>query len=311
MSRITIILSFFLACLGTNIQAKEPYWEQTRGPAGMITKLVFDKNENMYAIGQRVWYSANEGVTWIDITPKESLGLFSAISVSPEGIVYLGEGAIQGTAPNRYAWNAYRSDDKGKSWQIIQSFYITTDIKADTGGIVYLAGHSLSNYKDNFLISYDNGTSWSLPQGFDLLPKLDPFHISLNRHGHVFLDYNYAKDPFFYRSTDKGQNWTKLINNNVGGYGLIYGIDDKLYVPHGYFSTDNGRTWESGGFGGDGIAELVSGEAYTFSDYQVHYTSNIGTSWKTIYQRHKRLNGGLISTNYSRTKVFMVVSKGI
>src|SRR5688572_1068403 len=177
MSRVTITLLLFLACLGTSIQAQEPYWEQTNGPGGQIDKLVFDSSENMYAVGDRVWRSTDEGNSWKEITPTLTPPLNYSnsenyrIAVSPEGILYLGEGIDVGNYSNRVGFFLFRSEDKGETWKIIKDYHVSVDICALSGGRVFLSGWGEGNRSVNcLLISSDNGNHWSQPSGIAALP---------------------------------------------------------------------------------------------------------------------------------------------
>ncbi len=294
MVRIKVIIILVFTTFLSVSKGQPPYWEQTRGPGGSVEKLVFDSAENIYALGEKIWRSTDDGVHWVNVTPKKSLGSFSGLAVSPDGTIYVGEKSDGNGF--RYSFNVYRSTDKGNSWQVILSDYLTSDIKARTGAKVYLSGHRLGTDDNHFLISSDSGNHWSSGNGYPSLPALDAKQISLGKNGYVFLDYNYAIDPYFYRSSDDGENWTKLITNDVGGNGLICSADNQLYtsaptkynpnsgyIGGAYKSTDNGRTWNLlNPFSTRGIGVTSNGDLYIADELGISFSSDKGVSWKRI-----------------------------
>jgi len=233
-------LSFLLTILisASICEAQTPLWTRTNGPGGsQINEISFDSSGGAYVGSNGTYRTTDGGVRWTELPS----GL-SAIHTLPNGkLVAIQDNTISISA------------DNGSTWTVILD--TVGSIAVTTSSEIYVANRS------HLFRSADEGATWQTLSAPPLQGRLYAFNTAT-----VFLlggDWRTGTSGM-YRSTDHGQNWSKVINgisvNNDYGdclAGTANGVMCYVNRDDRSFSTDDGRTWEGTNFFND-IAPLVA-----------------------------------------------------
>jgi photosystem II stability/assembly factor-like uncharacterized protein len=248
-------------------------------PSGRIYDLTSDSSDNLFLtiniIGVSVtlgYRSTNQGETWQQFGSSCPL-FFHFVEVSPDGSLYI-----------QSQFGIYRSTDLGESWLQISSL---------------TESNCLSFYSNEILFSGSlTGVRRSTNAGIDWivvgLPNDYPRILSLatNSTGIVFAGGG-GNFPEIYKTTDHGQQWSKL-NTILDGL-VISALDlDEFgnlfagsYGGGIYFSDDYGITWilKNNGLTDLDIASIVhdemgivyvgtwNGSIFRSTDYGIQWNS--------------------------------------
>ena len=185
-----------------------------------------------------------------------------------------------------------------------QDFWQQTN--GPTGGnIKFVAanssGHIFAKVGEQNLIvrSTDNGITWI--EANEGLPVYIGF-LQITPDDIIFIT---AGASGLYRSTDNGDSWTQVLNQNiVSGYfspPLVYNSNGHLFIGASngvYRSTDNGATWQQTSLSNVGVNNLgINDSGYVFAavDYSgIFRSTDSGDSWTLI-------NNGIQSYPYTNT----------
>jgi photosystem II stability/assembly factor-like uncharacterized protein len=225
-----------------------------------------------------VWKTVNDGTTWTPIFDDQGSYSIGCVVLDPKNphVVWVGTGENNSQRSVGYGDGVYRSDDGGRSWKNLglkSSEHIgRIVIDPRNSNVVYVAaqgplwgpGGDRGLYKTT-----DGGKNWNKVLSISentgvtdvVLDPRNPDHLlaaAYQRRRHVWTLIDGGPESALYRSTDGGQNWTKikagLPTVNLGRIGLalapsnpdiVYAIIEAADKKGGIFrSTDRGVTWE-------------------------------------------------------------------
>ena len=281
-----ILATIAILCLGV-IGCSEPngpegggFWERI-GKTPYVWEMAIASNGDIWAGGQDIYLSTDNGNTWIN---KGSMPyLTSKIAINEtNGSVFVRVSGDQGAA-------LYRSTNNGENWEQLLDYFVN-DICITLSGEIYIGVdryifyssdngdtwieksnglidteyrnrmHSIAEGTDGTLYvgtargiyrSTDGGDEWLPPSNH----KIYVYNLTVSDDGSIFAT---AGDSGVFKSTDKGVTWTKIIDKII--YEIIYNTVTKDIficnerIPKGanviissivYRSTDLGASWES------------------------------------------------------------------
>lgn len=187
-----------------------------------------------YASGG-LWKTVNNGISFTPLFEKEAVMTIGDISVDwATNTVWVGTGENNSSRSSYAGVGMYKSEDGGKTWQhkgLSESHHISRIIQHPTDpNTVWVAalGHLYSPNKERGLYkTTDGGDTWKQvlfvdenTGGVDLV--LDPNDSNTlyagmwekTRRAWDFIES--GKGSGIYKSTDGGDNWTKVSMNNSG-----------------------------------------------------------------------------------------------
>lgn len=254
----------------------------TRGGRVTTVEGIPSKPETFYmgSVGGGVWKTENYGYSWKNITDGHfSTGSIGAIRTAPSypDIIYVGTGSDGMRSNVITGKGVYKSGDAGKSWEFIglksAGQIGAVEVHPNNPDIVFVAaiGQAFQANKDRGLYRTENGgKSWDLvlfhsdtvgAVDIEFAPdNPDIIYASMwraERKPWTIISGGFRSGGI-YKSTDSGNNWTKLENGLPQG--LIGKIDlavtkaapDRLYAaveaPEGegglYISEDHGENFK-------------------------------------------------------------------
>lgn len=258
------------------------------GPAiasGRIADLAVNpKNISEYYVAVAsggVWKTNNRGVTFEPVFDSEgsySIGCIALDPLNPK-VVWVGTGENNNQRSVAYGDGVYKSEDGGKSWKnmgLKNSEHIgRIDIHPTNPDIVYVAAYGplwTSGGERGIYKTTDGGKTWkqvlqiSEHTGCNEV-MIDPRYPDIvyaaahQRQRKVFAYIGGGPESALYKSTDGGNNWSKMMkgmpSGDIGRIGLNYfpANPDILYAvveaSEGkggvYKSNDRGASWEKRG----------------------------------------------------------------
>jgi len=235
----------------------------------------------MGTTGGGVWRTKDGGQSWSNISDGFFGGSIGAVAVSEwdENVIYVGGGekTIRGNVSHGYG--AWKSDDAGKTWTDIglqDSRHISRiRIHPRNPDLVYASvmGHLFGpNEQRGVYRSKDGGETWeAILQISDKAGAMDLVMDPNNPRVLYASMWEFYRSPYemssggeesgLYKSTDGGDTWTELTNQDNGLPGGMLGIMGVAVSP-----VDSDRVWA--------IIEHDQGGVYR--------TDNGGESWRRI-----------------------------
>jgi photosystem II stability/assembly factor-like uncharacterized protein len=225
-----------------------------------------------------VWKTTNDGTTWTPVFDDQGSYSIGTVVLDPKNpsVVWVGAGENNSQRSVGYGDGVYRSDDGGRSWKNLglKSSEHIGRIVLDprSSDVVYVAaqgplwgpGGDRGLYKTT-----DGGRTWkavlTISENTGVTDVvLDPRNpdvllaAAYQRRRHVWTLIDGGPESALYRSTDGGQNWTRLKaglpSADMGRIGLtlapsnpdvVYAIIEAADKKGGIFrSADRGVTWE-------------------------------------------------------------------
>ena len=255
------------------------------GPAfvsGRVTSLAVNPFKRaQYYVGVAsggVWKTDNDGLTWSPIFEHEGSFSIGDVKLDPRdpAIVWVGTGENNSQRSVDYGDGIYKSEDGGKSWtnlglkhsehigRIAISPRDSNTVFVAAEGPLWSPGGDRGVYRTT-----DGGRTWkkvlnaSENTGFSdvAIDSDDPdtiYAAAYQRRRHVWTLIDGGPESAIYRSTDGGNNWTKLKSGipsgDLGRIGIAISPVDHNVVyatieaPEGkggiFRSSDRGATWE-------------------------------------------------------------------
>jgi len=228
------------------------------------------ENNHQRAIGygNGVYKSMDGGKTWKNMGLKDSrqIGMINIDPRNSNVVLVAAEGSIWGPGGDR---GLYKTTDGGKTWKKVINISENTGVNnvirdPQNPDILYATSeqrrrhvftHISGGPESKVFKSTDGGETWrEIMKG---LPKVDiggmGIAVSPVDSNVVYLIMEAAQNQGgFYRSTDKGESWTKMSDYHSSGqyYNEIYcdPVDvNKVYSPQTYskYTTDGGKTWQN------------------------------------------------------------------
>ena len=203
------------------------------------------KNSNFYYI-----LSTNNGENWIDISGFNDLNILGKSNID-----IMKQDSSGNYYCNPYYYGVYKSSDNGVSWSSsnknLSSLSPSEFLFKDS--TVYLSCWGIFK-------SIDKGQNFNYLD----LKSYDTGPIAMNSKGDIFVgdQSSGGTEKGIFRSTDGGQSWESLYNNE-GPRAIVINKRDVLFI--GSFSTDNGNSWHAPPSFIDAIGTNDYGDLFTFS----------------------------------------------
>jgi photosystem II stability/assembly factor-like uncharacterized protein len=312
------------------------------GPAlmsGRISDLaVHPKDKSTWFVAASyggMWKTTNAGTTW---TPLTGFGTSSmgCVTIDPTDPLVVWVGSGENNSQRSVGWGdgVYKSVDGGKNWTNVglKASEHVGNILVDPrdGDVVFVAaqgplwaaGGDRGVYK-----STNGGTSWKRvlevdewtganevwfdPQNTDVM-----YASTYQRHRRVWTLINGGPGSGIWKSTDKGETWSRLKNGlpdeEMGRIGLavspaepgvVYAIVEAAAGAGGFFrSTDSGANWEkmssqmstSPQYYNELFADPAQpGRVYLIDTY-LQVTEDGGRTWRRAGERSKHVDNHVV-----------------
>jgi photosystem II stability/assembly factor-like uncharacterized protein len=225
-----------------------------------------------------VWKTVNAGTTWTPVFENEGSYSIGAIALDPKNhsTVWVGTGERNSQRSVGYGDGVYRSDDGGRSWRnmgLKKSEHIgRIAIDPRNSDVVFVAAQGplwSAGGERGLFKTTDGGKNWK-----SVIPVsentgvtdvvIDPsnpdimYAATWQRRRHFYTLINGGPESAVYKSTDGGNNWTRLRGGlppgELGRIGLdvspadpnvVYATVEATGQLSGIFrSNDKGATWE-------------------------------------------------------------------
>ena len=225
-----------------------------------------NNHQRALGYGNGVYKTLDGGKSWKNMGLKDSrqIGMININPKNSDEVLVAAEGSVWGAGGDR---GLYKTLDAGKTWKKV------LDISKETGvnnvvrdpsnpKIMYATSEQRRRHvftkigggpESNVYKSEDGGDTWrKIVKG---LPSVDKggmgIAVSPVNPNVVYLIIEAAEDKGgFYRSTDKGESWTKMSKHSESGqyYNEIYCDSkdvDKVYSVEtkNFVTKDGGKTW--------------------------------------------------------------------
>lgn len=215
----------------------EPSWGRM---SGRVRAMAIDPtNSNRLLLGTAtggVWLSSNAGQSWTPLTDSQPSLAIGAVAIDPSNpnVFYAGTGEANGSY---YSAGILKSTNSGASWSVLGASVF------DRGAIAAIAINPANS--SNLVVCARSGKD----QGSN----------------------NTVGDSVggIYRSTDGGQNWTRIVGAQCKDFAVVptdfntmYFVATNVGADGGlYKSTDAGQSWSrvAGAVTGDDIERLAIG----------------------------------------------------
>ena len=281
---------------------------------GRVVDIEFDPNNPSivyagFSTGG-VFKSFDAGNTWLPVFDEQAVLTVGDIAIDPtnSNVVYVGTGEANGGHNNFPGGGVFKSTDAGATWNFLGLEGTTSIgrivINPQNTDILYLAAvgsYFAPNQERGIYKSTDAGLTWqhslfvSDTTGFvDLI--IDPNNpdrlmaTAWERVRRPNSSHLYGPSSAIYKTTNGGNNWTKIINatlpnaasTNVGRIGLaihknnpdiVYSLfTDGYSIISLYRSTDFGISWTDMD-PDDELAQGMSNFSWYFGQVRVHPTN--------------------------------------
>jgi photosystem II stability/assembly factor-like uncharacterized protein len=286
-----------------------------------------------------VWKTENAGTTWTPVFDKEKSYSIGCITIDPHNphVIWVGSGENIGGRHVGYGDGIYRSEDGGKSWKnmgLTNSQHISKIIiHPKDPNIIWVAaqgplwskGDERGLYK-----SVDGGITWKKTLGDEQWTGvtdivIDPrnpnwlYAATWQKHRNVAAYLGGGPGTGIYRSTDGGENWTKLQSglptSNMGKIGLAISPQkpDEIYAAIEldrrtggvYKSFDRGQSWVkqsdvvSSATGPHYYQELYACphkyDRIYLADVRIQVSNDGGKKFKRLKEEHKHSDNHAIA----------------
>lgn len=210
-----------------------------------------------YASGG-LWYTNNNGTTFtpvLDNSPTQNIGDIAVDWKS--GTIWVGTGEKNSSRSSYAGIGLLKSTDKGKSWQnvgLLDSHHISRIVINPNNAnevVVGVIGHLYSSNEERGIFkTTDGGKTWKktlyinentgiidvefAPKNFNIM-----YAASWERERKAWDFDGDGKNSAIYKSTDAGNSWTKISENNgfpngdgVGRIGLAVFDENTVYALH-------------------------------------------------------------------------------
>ncbi len=224
-----------------------------------------------------VWKTVNAGTTWTPVFDSYGSYSIGALALDPRdpAVLWVGTGELNSQRSVGYGDGLYKSEDGGRSFRRVgleKSEHIARIvIDPRNSQVVYVAAQGplwSAGGERGLYKTTDGGKTWSQVLRISddtgitevVLDPSNPdtlYAAAWQRRRHVWTLINGGPESAVYKSTDGGQNWTKLrggLPAVLGRVGLaispvdprvVYATVEAAETGSGiYRSLDRGATWE-------------------------------------------------------------------
>ena len=255
----TIIIIFSLLLSTVSIYAQT--WEFV-GLDSMLIKQIYVSGDTIWAgtdarinpnMIAGLYKSTDGGNIWnqIDSTLGDGTSVFFHKNLN-NSIYYL----VKGTGSFNIAGYLHKSTDQGNNWEIIQQL---ENIAIDWIGVSPFDENEIYVKESHFIPAgwfetvyrtIDAGSNWEeITSGFPASShgRLMSFNLSLTDSSTLYAsDNNNLGSTYFFKSTDKGDNWSYTSSPPSVGQELIANpsTPERIFIFPGYYlSGDGGYAW--------------------------------------------------------------------
>lgn len=159
----------------------------------------------------------------------------------------------------------FKSEDKGETWISLSTG--TMGISAlESDGTRLFAGSIFSFSGVTLHYSDDNGETWNNT-------NVSVSQVSEIRVINQNLMFAYSNFQKFFKSTDRGETWTEVTDFPFQYTRSIYKANSGRIYISGYYSDDDGQTWNQTGYDRDGSG------IYTYAENQDGLWAGAGKLW--------------------------------
>ncbi|MDJ0978699.1 MAG: glycosyl hydrolase [Erythrobacter sp.] len=251
-------------------------------PSGRVSDFAFfSGGHHHYLVATAsggLWVTENAGATWTPLFDREGSYAIGVVEIAPsdEKTIWVGTGENNAQRSVAFGDGVYKSTDGGKTWTnmgLKESGHISQiwiDPKDANTVLVAAQGPLWSEGGDRGLYkTTDGGANWERVLEIDEHTGINEFVVhpddpdlivasSYQRRRHVWVLINGGPGSGIHRTTDGGENWTKisagLPSDDMGRIGLamapsnadiVYAIIEGQPEEQGvYRSSDFGQSWE-------------------------------------------------------------------
>lgn len=242
MKRTTFLLATLLACVTVNSYGQ--FWQQTNGlPGNNIVSGDVGAQGTIYILTKALHRSTDKGMSWSQIDRAFAPGTFTKIFALPNGrLVAKTIEADFTPGYGSYYQTLLYSDNDGEAWYVGRRYI--KDVWKGVNGELFITDSSTG-----ILISNDEGNSWQILSKNGVMGVIKNITSDYKKNFFVSADYSY-------RSSDKGNNWSKIVNGvskslisiSASLNGDLYGVIEEQspsFDPVTFArSKDQGRTWQ-------------------------------------------------------------------
>jgi photosystem II stability/assembly factor-like uncharacterized protein len=206
----------------SELSIAQPLWQRTNGPGGSpITEIAFDSSGGSYVVSNGTYRSNDDGLSWQQL-PQTATGIRT-----------LPNGDLVATVSKSLCV----SSDQGSSWRQVLNFAGSTAVTIQAEIYVATVAHV---YR-----STNEGDTWDSLPAPPITGRLEAYYTPT-----LFLMSSDRNTAAFYRSTDHGTSWSKIVNgislDNFYSHdfaGTKNGVMFYVNRDGRYLSSDDGRTW--------------------------------------------------------------------
>ena len=234
----TLFLAIFFFLLVFSSKANAQAWLQTNGPGGGEVKAVVANSQgHIFVLSNSLMRSTDDGASWTQLVTKIPSYVWD-IRIKSTGELF----AIAGRQDYDYL-ELWRSLDNGNTWTKLTTPQLFSLSIVPDGSLFITTSDAIPTYS----VSIDNGDTW-VGKKASVGEPINQFWG--DKSAHLF----FSTESNFYRSTDNGENWSKVVNGiakSVFSFaeapnGSLYaGVEDYDYSSARvlFKSTDGGRIW--------------------------------------------------------------------
>ena len=271
MKTFTLFIIFSLVLSSRSFS--QNFWQQTNGPyGGTINAIAVDTYEDIF-IGTNdigIFHSTNGGKNWSGINNGLTNFRINTLSINPKGYI------IAGTAGE----GVFRSTNRGNSWELFSGGLLNRRVFSLVSDSTYIIAATDSGV----FRSSDDGESWIASNNKSFYPIIS--NLVVSSRGNIFI--NAIRD--FYRSSNMGQDWTKICDTMKNLRTLAIDSSDNMVGISSfgaYRSSDGGETWEDISINSihfyNGLFVTPGGDIFIGSiEKGVFRSTNDGKNWELI-----------------------------
>ncbi len=298
-----------------------------------------------------VWKTVNGGTTYQPIFDSQGSYSTGVVTMDPNNpnVIWVGTGENNNQRSVAYGDGVYKSVDGGASWKkmgLKESEHIgSIAVDPENSDRIYVAACGplwSSGGERGLYVSNDGGETWTAKLTVDehtgvnevVIHPENPnvlYATTHQRRRHVFTYIGGGPGSTIYKSTDKGETWTKsdkgLPSQDKGKIGLaispanpeiIYAIVEAAQGKGGlYRSTNRGASWhKQGGYSTSGnyyqklVADPVNPDKLYAMDTWLHFSVDGGKTFKVLGEDTKHVDNHCMWIDPTDTDHFLVGCDG-
>ncbi|MFK7935120.1 MAG: WD40/YVTN/BNR-like repeat-containing protein, partial [Saprospiraceae bacterium] len=297
-----------------------------------------------------VWKTTNAGTTYTPIFDNEGSYSIGCVTLDPQNpnVVWVGTGENNNQRSVNYGDGVYKSEDGGASWKnmgLENSEHIANIIvHPDNSNVVYVSaigplwskGGERGVYKTT-----DGGETWEAVLTIDehtgvtdlLMDPRNPqvlYAAAMQRRRHVYTYVGGGPGSGMYKTTDGGENWTKinkgLPSSDMGRIGLaqspadpevIYAQVEAAEGSGVYKTTNRGASWKkmssyvtSGNYYSEMVAHPTNPDIVFAMDTWLHRSTDGGKSFHKVNEMNKHVDNHAMWVNPTNVNHWLVGCDG-